>query len=147
MLRFFSEDYSSGRQPIDMGLLVNILAETMKITANVNMSESDCKKTILLFLAGINYYFYLHPEQYVDFGKFVAYRGVDKRNLWTMEVKPGETAHTIYDYFKQGGLEVEEVQQIVQEYTTDLLDYSTERMSKLTKDISNIESLVSQDND
>lgn len=145
MLRFFQDKYSDQRSPIDMGLLENILRETLKITSTVDVDEVNLKKTVLMFLAGINYYFFLHPEQYVDFGKFVAYRGIDLKNLWVMEVKDGETAESIYNYMKQGGIDVEEVQKIVQDYTSDLLDYSTKRVEELTDELKGLEARVSQD--
>lgn len=146
MLKYFKDNYEDGREPVDAGLLSSILRESIKITSGNDALNIDCYKTVLLFLAGVNYYFYLHPEQYVDFGKFVAYRNVDLKNLWTLEVKDNESAKTIYEYFKNGGLEVEEIQNLVKEYVSDTLDYSSKRVQEVSGDIEKMSAVISQDN-
>lgn len=147
MLKFFKDDYADGREPIDMTLLENIFSETLKISTGVILTDVEYKKALLLLFAGINYYFYLHPEQYIDFGKFVAYRSIDIKNLWTIEAKDGENANTIYDYFKNGGLEIEELKQLVLEYSSDILKSSSKRALELSDDIEELGDIVSQDND
>ena len=147
MLKFFKDDYADGREPIDMTLLENIFSETLKISTGVILTDVEYKKALLLLFAGINYYFYLHPEQYIDFGKFVAYRSIDIKNLWTIEAKDGENANTIYDYFKNGGLEMEELKQLVLEYSSDILKSSSKRALELSNDIEELGDIVSQDND
>lgn len=147
MLKFFKDDYADGREPIDMTLLENIFSETLKISTGVVLTDVEYKKALLLLFAGINYYFYLHPEQYIDFGKFVAYRSIDIKNLWTIEAKDGENANTIYDYFKNGGLEMEELKQLVLEYSSDILKSSSKRALELSNDIEELGDIVSQDND
>lgn len=147
MLRYYKDEYADGREPVDMGILAAFLEETLRLTSSVEVRDINCPKTVLLFLAGINYYFYLHPEQYVDFGKFVAYRGIDTKNLWTMEAKDGESAQTIYEFFKSGGLEMEEVKRMVEHYAIDLVEDSTDRLSTLSSDIDKIDNIVSQDDE
>ena len=147
MLKYFKDEYTDGREPVDFGILAAFLEETLRLTSNVEVREINCSKTVLLFLAGINYYFYLHPEQYVDFGKFVAYRSIDMKNLWTLEAKDGETAQTIYEFFKNGGLEMEEVKRIVESYATDLLQNSTQKLTELSEDIDKLGNIVSQDDE
>ena len=145
MLKHLSDTYSDQRTPVDSGILYNFLIEILRMSAKITLPEDTCHKVVLLFLSSIGYYFYLHPEQYVDFGRFVAYRSTDLKNLWTIESKEYEDASTIYDYFKNGGLETEEMKRLVKQFAQGLYQDSTTRLSKLDKDIKFMDNLVSQD--
>lgn len=148
MLRYgnFKDDYAKGRTPIDTGLLENILRESVKIVNGKEFeNHDDYRKVITLLMSGISYYFFLHPEQYVDFGKFVAYRSADIKNLWTIESKETENAESIYEYYKQGGLQVEEIKTLVRNYALGLLEDSISRSNKLSNDITSIKNLIRHD--
>lgn len=146
MLKYFKDNYEEGRRPIDLSILEGIFAETMKIASpNVDISTVDVCKSVRLFLASLSYYFHLHPEQYVDFGKFVAYRNIDKNNMWTVEAKAGESADSIYQYMKNGGIEIDELRSMIKQYSSDLLMYSKEQIDNLSDSMEKINELVSQD--
>ena len=141
----YKDEYSDGRSSIDTGILEKILGESLKISAEVDLNNTELKKTVALLMAGIGYYFYLHPEQYVDFGKFVAYRSISLNNLWTIEAKCGENAESIYNYYKKGGLEFEEIKKLVKDYASDILEDSIQRNKKLSEDIKDMKNIISQD--
>ena len=146
MLKYFKDEYAEGRSPIDLGILESIFSETLKLASpNVDMNTVNVAKSVRLLLASISYYFHLHPEQYVDFGKFVAYRGVDLKNMWIVEAKAGETADSIYQYMKNGGIEVDELRDIITQYSSDLLVHSKERIENLSDSLKQIDEIVSQD--
>ena len=64
-----------------------------------------------------------------------------------MEAKDGESAQTIYEFFKSGGLEMEEVKRMVEHYAIDLVEDSTDRLNTLSSDIDKIGNIVSQDDE
>lgn len=143
MLKYFKDNYADGREPIDTGLLVNILKESLKMNG-VDVTDDTCFSTISLLFAGINYYFYLHPEQYVDFGKFVAYRGVDLKNLLTIETKEPENASTIYSYYRNGGIQMDMLKRTINNYASVLLAQSTQDEEAVANDITKLRGLTSQ---
>ena len=145
LTKLFKDDYSDGRTAVDSGIIEKILNEALKISAEVDLSPSELSKAVLLLMSGVSYYLYLHPEQYIDFGKFVAYRAIDLQNLWTVAAKRPENAKTIYEYYKRGGFEMEEIKRLVAQYASDMLDDSIKRANKLSEDINKLGNIVSQD--
>lgn len=146
MLKYLEDNYEDGREPVNSSILTAILEETIRMTSGGKLLPIDYKSAVKLFLTSINYFFFLHPEQYVDFGKFVGYRSTDLKNLWTVEAKPGETAESIYHYMKNGGLQAEELKNLVEQFATDFISDSEKRIKELSEDIEDMGSIVSQDN-
>lgn len=142
MLKIFEDKYDIGRTPIDTGLLSKILQESIKLTGNT-LDDEACHKAVLMFVACTNYYLYLHPQQYIDFGKFVAYRGIDLKNLLTIEAKDGENASTIYEYYKNGGAEALILKQIINTYASELVVDSVNAEERASEDIKKLQGLTS----
>lgn len=143
MLKYFKDSYSDGRSPIDTGLLASILQESLKLSGKVEVSKEVCYGVISLLFSGINYYFYLHPEQYIDFGKFVAYRNIDLKNLLVVEAKEPENANSIYEYYKNGGIQIDILKGLIDDYALNLFLNSIKDEEKAKEDIEKLKGLTS----
>lgn len=144
MLKFFEDKYNEGRTPIDTGLIAKILKESLRLSGAPVVDEEVCHATATMFIACVNYYFYLHPEQYIDFGKFVAYRNVDLKNLLVIEAKESENASSIYTYYKDGGIQAELLKRMINNFAADLVVKSMADEEAANKDIEKLKGLTSQ---
>lgn len=147
LLKYFKDDYKDGRNPVDTGLLQLIMKEALKLGGVGNISAEVSHDVAILFLSGLNYYFYLHPEQYIDFGKFVGYRSIDLKNLWTIETKDGENAESIYAYYKNGGLSIDAMQRLVRAYSENLFETSLADQAEADMKVQMLESLTRHSED
>lgn len=143
MLRWYQERYDDGRQKVGTELLAQILIESLKISG-INIPPKVALDTLFLFLSGVNYYFYLHPEQYVDLGRFALYRSSEPDNLIRIDSKEGQTAETIYDYYKRGGLLFEEMGEVLKAFAKGLISSAHESEKSTLEDIEKVRNLVSQ---
>lgn len=144
VLKYFEDKYSDGRSPIDTGLIAKILRESLSLAGAPVIDEAICQAAASMFIACINYYFYLHPEQYIDFGKFVAYRNVDLKNLLVIEAKESENANSIYNYYKDGGIQAELLKIMINNFAADLVVKSMADEEAAKEDIEKLKGLTSQ---
>ena len=145
-MKYYKERYEQlnkyeGIAPVEH-LLTSVLNKE-----GIEIDSEKARRIILMLLGELGRMFFYEPQNYFDFGKFVAYRkGSDKNNLITVEAKEGEDAETIHAYLRSGGLYVPELQNLAESFINGLLVRSVQAQKAAIEDIQKLTALTSQNN-
>lgn len=145
-MKYYKERYEQlnryeGTVPVEH-LLTSVLNKE-----GIEIDSEKARRIILMLLGELGRMFFYEPQNYFDFGKFVAYRkGSDKNNLITVEAKEGEDAETIHAYLRSGGLYVPELQNLAESFINGLLVRSVQAQKAAIEDIQKLTALTSQNN-
>lgn len=110
----------------------------------IQVSVEQARTIALSFLSGLSYYLYQNPHVYMDLGRYAIYRNCRLDNLITVEAKAGENAQSIKDYYESGGLQAEEIKEMVYNFARGLVNSARSSQESASDDISKIEELASK---
>ena len=141
MLRWYLERYDDRRERIDGDIAFMLLSESLKISG-YKIDVDKAREVLLLFFSSLSYYFHIHPTEYADFGKFAIYRSTEPHKLLTVESMHGYTASEIYNYYKEGGLNIEAIEGMVTTFVKGLSSHAQYAEAETNERINRIKSLA-----
>lgn len=125
----------------------SFIENIMKISVlTIGKSAPDSKIRLLarLFISGIADHFFEHPDDIIDMGFVRFEKSPDKDELFkVMIIRNPEAgvvnAGTMWKYYKGELLQEEEFKQVLDNFLTELINYSQEQEIEITKLTSNIQ--------
>lgn len=137
MISYKKQKYNDIRTAISDKVLVELLQKTLE-SNKVQIDYATTKRVLLAFLSSISFYLYNYPEFYVDLKKMVLFRDSALENLFVLQAKESENAKTIMEHYKNGGAFSEELEELIKNFVTGVLEYSTLKEQELSESITKL---------
>ena len=118
-------------------ILEDIMKECLSILSIEDISDDKVKLLLRLYASGIANKFFLEPDNIIDVGFLRFEKSPDKNELFRVSLKKDVNAGvinatTLWKYYKGELQQEKQFKQILEEFLTDLIQYSEEQEISIT---------------
>ena len=125
--------------------IIENIAKKCFDTVGIKITDEKSALYTRLFISGLSHYFFFNPDDIIKMGFIKFEKSPDKDELFKITIQKSLevgiiNAETLWKYYTGELLQQAQFKQIIQNFMTDLIEYSqTEEMNitKLTSDIEN----------
>lgn len=130
-----NEDYSYSLEKLPENVLLLGFTDILK-SYGIILDDYGYRKLLYHILISIGYFFFHHPDRYLQLEGVVLYRNLDGRNSFVMDIdkntyKNDVNMQGLYDYFIGGLMDYEELGKNLDQYALSYIEYAYKLYSKV----------------